>query len=177
MKAWKKGAIVGAIWGILGIVTEEFIFPLERLSLLGFVLGIPYIFAVLLGFGYWMVFIGGGVFGTIIGSFIGFLFDLRKEKQRTWRIELKLSYWQKGAILGVLWSLIGFGLNFIFMKFRNELIALPDIIEAPIFYFVFIFNIPNILAVLWRIYILGPLMGFILGALGGYIYGIIKGGK
>lgn len=165
MKAWKKGAIIGLIWSILFFFIEDLgIIP----PWLGRILFFYVYIARFLGFYYESIFIGMPLIGIIIGAFIGFLYDLRKEKQRTGKIALKLSYWQKGAILGVMWSLIGFGLNFIIQRVPANI---PYIIAIPIVILFYLFYIPNILGEAIQFPIFGPLVGFLLGALIGYIYG------
>ncbi len=172
MKAWIKGAILGFIWSILGFIVE---IPIKKIAWLEIIFFFPILIAKLLGFVNIAAFVGGPLVGIIIGSFIGFFYDLRKEQKRTGKIELKLSYWQKGAVLGVIWSLLGFGVDFIFEYLYTDLVGLPDIIGAPLVVFYFMVVFPNILASLFRISILGPLAGFSLGAVVGYVYGRFRG--
>lgn len=89
MKAWKKGAIVGAVWGIIGIFfyivadmlnispnkgIESIIF-----SILGWIfVGIPFKIAVYLGFGFYYVFIGAVLVCILIGIFVGYLYEKYK---------------------------------------------------------------------------------------------------
>ena len=116
MKAWEKGAILGFIWSILGFVVE---IPIKEIAWLEIIFFFPILVGKLLGFVNVAAFIGGPLMGIIIGAFIGFLFDLRKEKQRTGKILLRwvnLSYWQKGAIIGLIWSILGFGVHFIILN-------------------------------------------------------------
>jgi hypothetical protein len=103
MKMWVKGAIIGGIWSILGFIVE---IPIKELAWLEIVFFFPILIAKLLGFVSYAAFLGGPLVGIVIGSFIGFLYDLRKEQKRTGKIELKFSYWQKGAIIGGMWGIL-----------------------------------------------------------------------
>ena len=76
MRAWIKGAILGFIWSILGfkIATMSFIKPVWFKIITGF----PNFIAVKLGFGWWLVFVGGPLVGIVLGALLGFLYEWYK---------------------------------------------------------------------------------------------------
>jgi membrane associated rhomboid family serine protease len=183
LEGWKKGAIVGFVWTIMGstiVVNTYDKFDWDgQFSFLRIILVFPFGVANLLGFAYTSVYIGAPLVGIAIGALLGFLYDLRKEHRRTGKVELKLDYWQKGAGIGVVWSLVGFGADFIETAYRHDILALPDLVEILILILYFIATLPIGIASilhLGSIYFGGLLFGFLLGAVGGRIYGKRRGG-
>jgi uncharacterized membrane protein len=79
MNLWKKGAIIGGIWGLLSIIPYSHVSSFESLGqniLLTF-LGFPTYIALLTGFHFLFVFIGSPIIGIIIGAGIGYLIEKR----------------------------------------------------------------------------------------------------
>lgn len=77
MNLWKKGAIIGGIWGLLSIIPYSHISSFESLSqkILLTLLGFPAFIALLTGFHFLFVFIASPIIGIIIGAGIGYLIE------------------------------------------------------------------------------------------------------
>lgn len=79
MKLWKKGAVIGGIWGLLSIIPYSYITvsdPLDKKILL-ISIGFPTHIALIMQFHFMLVFIGAPMFGIIIGAGIGYLIERR----------------------------------------------------------------------------------------------------
>ncbi len=173
MKAWKKGAVIGLIWGILPFILDWLLFVLKiKIPLaLGIILGLPaYLAKYYLGFVYVAIFIGSSLVGIIIGAYVGWLFDLRKERQQTGKIEF--SYWQKGAILGLFWSLMGFIVIFYYEKILDITRGWSDLILVPMAVLFLVISFPALLGSFFVTmqYFWGFVFGYLFGGLFGHIY-------
>lgn len=82
MKSWKRGAILGGIWGLLSIIPYSYISsfdgPIQKILLT--LLGFPAYIALSAGFHFIFVFIGSPVIGMIIGAVTGYLLKKRRVK-------------------------------------------------------------------------------------------------
>ncbi len=76
---WKKGAIIGGIWGLLSIIPYSHISSYDTLSQKIFLtlIGFPTFIALLIGFHFLFVFIGSPIIGIIIGTGISYLIEKR----------------------------------------------------------------------------------------------------
>jgi len=91
MKMWIKGAIVGAVVGLLGdvsyVVADMMNFsPTTILGkavsyMLGLVFGIPYMIAVYLGFHFYLAFIGPPVIDALVGALLGYSYELYRRRK------------------------------------------------------------------------------------------------
>lgn len=79
MRLWKKGAIIGGIWGLLSIIPYSYLSSFDGISqnILLTLLGFPTYVALLTGFHFLFIFIGSPVIGIIIGTGIGYLLEKR----------------------------------------------------------------------------------------------------
>lgn len=82
MKAWKKGAIVGAVWGLVSIAPYSKIDITEVIWMksLYAIFGFPTDLAIKLGFRFYLIFIGAPLIGILIGALLGYLYDLLKKR-------------------------------------------------------------------------------------------------
>ena len=82
MKSWKKGAVIGGIWGLLSIVPYSYIssFDGPDKKILLTLIGFPAFIALSAGFHFLYVFIGSPLIGIIIGTSIGYLLEKRCAK-------------------------------------------------------------------------------------------------
>ncbi|MHA2344646.1 MAG: hypothetical protein ACXADW_22540 [Candidatus Hodarchaeales archaeon] len=176
MVAWKKGAIIGMVWGVSPFILD-YILHASNISTdiiprwLGLLLGLTfYIAKYHLGFVYMAIIIGSPLVGILIGAFIGLLFDLRKERKLKGKIEF--NYWQKGAILGLFWSFIGFIVIFYYEKTFDITRGLPDVILVPIAVLFLIISFPAFFSGFFgpMKYFWGFVLGYLFGALFGHVY-------
>lgn len=79
MNLWKKGAIIGGIWGLLSIIPYSYISSFDGMGnkILLTLLGFPTFIALLTGFHFSLIFIGSPIIGIIIGTGIGYLLEER----------------------------------------------------------------------------------------------------
>lgn len=79
MEVWKKGAIIGGIWGILSIIPYSYISAFDPLNkkVLLILLGLPAFIAIIMNLHFLFVFIGAPIVGVIIGAGIGYLIEKR----------------------------------------------------------------------------------------------------
>ncbi len=79
MKLWKKGAIIGGIWGILSIIPYSYVSAFDPLNkkVLLILLGLPAFIAIIMNLHFLFAFIGAPIVGVIIGAGIGYLIEKR----------------------------------------------------------------------------------------------------
>lgn len=79
MNLWKKGAIIGGIWGLLSIIPYSYISSFDSMSqkILLTLFGFPTFIALFIGFHFILIFIGSPIIGIIIGGGIGYLIEKR----------------------------------------------------------------------------------------------------
>ena len=82
METWKKGAIIGGIWGLLGTFFYSYISAFDPLyKKIFFVLfGLPTFIALTLKFHFLSIFIMSIIFGIIIGVIIGYLINMKEKR-------------------------------------------------------------------------------------------------
>ena len=82
MRSWKKGAVIGGIWGLLSIIPYSYIssFDSPDKKILLTLIGFPAFIAISAGFHFLFVFIGGPIIGIIVGAAIGYLIEKRYVK-------------------------------------------------------------------------------------------------
>ncbi len=81
MKAWKKGAIIGGIWGLLGIVPYSYASTFDNPSsqILLTIIGLPAFIALSMNFHFLFIFIASPIIGIIIGAGMGYVFENIRE--------------------------------------------------------------------------------------------------
>ena len=79
MRLFKKGAIIGGIWGLLSIVPYSYksSFNSMNLEILITLLGFPTFIALLTGFHFSLIFIVSPIIGMMFGAGIGYLIEKR----------------------------------------------------------------------------------------------------
>jgi len=79
MRLWKKGAIIGGIWGILSIIPYSYINMFDPLykKILLTMIGLPTYIALIMQFHFIFVFIGALIVGVIVGGGTGYLIEKR----------------------------------------------------------------------------------------------------
>lgn len=75
METWKKGAIIGGIWGLVGTFFYSYITAFDPLykKILFILFGLPTFIAITLKFHFILIFIGSIIIGIIIGAITGYL--------------------------------------------------------------------------------------------------------
>jgi len=103
MDIWKKGAIIGGIWGLLSIIPYSYISSFDPLDkkILFTLLGLPTFMALTLKFHFLFVFIGGPIVGIIIGAGIGYLIE--RIRMTLTNSKLKTSQIFMLVIIGFIW--------------------------------------------------------------------------
>jgi hypothetical protein len=85
MKTWKKGAIIGGVWGLLSIIPYSYISNFESFDkkILFILVGFPTFISVNMNIHFLYVFIGSPIIGIIIGTIIGYIIEKRKKIEIT----------------------------------------------------------------------------------------------
>ena len=81
MKTWKKGAIIGGIWGLLSIIPYSYMStfnnPLSKILLT--IIGLPVFLSLIMNLHFLYVFIASPIIGIIIGAGMGYIIESIKE--------------------------------------------------------------------------------------------------
>jgi hypothetical protein len=82
VKSWKKGAIIGFGFGLLGdisylVADARNFFPTTNVEkvIMGVLFGVPFMLFVYLGFHFYLAFIGPPVIYSLVGALLGYSYE------------------------------------------------------------------------------------------------------
>ncbi len=77
MKAWKKGAILGGIWGLFGVIPYSYISTFDDpfSKILITLIGFPTFIALTMNLHFSFIFISSPIIGIFIGGGIGYIIE------------------------------------------------------------------------------------------------------